>query len=268
MFRAAARKWGETSLVWPPLNIGHRGAAGEAPENTLASFELALRQGADGIEFDVHLSRDGVPVVIHDSRLNRTTSGSGRVGEHGAVALRRLDAGSWFNKRYPSRARSRYAGGKIPLLREALDWVRQRKCLAFVEIKQGGDTYPGIEAKVLTEIGRAGVARSTTIISFDFRTLRRVREMDARIALGIDFTRPLLAVRRARLIRASSVLPHWTFVSRRLLRRAHRAAIRVMAWDLDQPAWIRRKIRDGIDGVITNYPARLTEIRAGLDRID
>src|SRR6267378_6141215 len=80
-------------LLWPPLNIGHRGAAGEAPENTFAAFDLALRQGADGIEFDVHLSADGVPVVIHDARLERTTSGSGRVGKHTLASLRRLDAG-------------------------------------------------------------------------------------------------------------------------------------------------------------------------------
>jgi len=81
-------------LVWPPLKIGHRGAAGEAPENTLASFDLALRQGADGIEFDVQLSSDGVPMAIHDARLARTTSGSGWVWEHRASVLRRLDAGS------------------------------------------------------------------------------------------------------------------------------------------------------------------------------
>src|SRR5271165_2737923 len=89
-----------TSLVWPPLKIGHRGAAGEAPENTMASFELAWRQGVDGIEFDVQLSSDDVPMVIHDARLRRTTSGSGWVFEHRASVLRRLDAGSWFNRRY------------------------------------------------------------------------------------------------------------------------------------------------------------------------
>src|SRR5689334_18281508 len=85
-------------LVWPPLNIGHRGASGEAPENTLASFELAWQQGADGIELDIQLSSDGVPVVIHDPDLRRTTSGDGRVNESHARILKRLDAGSWFNR--------------------------------------------------------------------------------------------------------------------------------------------------------------------------
>lgn len=250
----------------PPLSIGHRGAAGEAPENTLISFELALRQGAEGIEFDVHLSRDSVPVVIHDPRLDRTTSGSGRVREHGVAALRRLDAGSWFNKRYPSRARSRYTGRKIPLLAEVLEWVRERNCRAFLEIKEGGDAYPGIETRVLAEIERANVAHLTTVISFDFPTIQRLRQMNSRIALGIDFTRPLLAVRRAKSIGATAVLPHWALTSRRLIRHAHDVRIQVIVWDLDQPRWMRRRISDGVDGIITNYPVRLAEVRSSISR--
>lgn len=250
----------------PPLNIGHRGAAGEAPENTMASFELALRQGADGIEFDVHLSADGVPVIIHDPRLDRTTTGSGWVHEHSARALRRLDAGSWFNKRFPSKARSRYRGCKIPLLAEALAWMRERNCRGLVEIKKGRKIYPGIEEKVLTEIERAGVAPFTTVISFNLPTLRRVRQSDSEISLGVDFTRPLLAVRRAKAIGATMVLPHWAFTSRRLVRRAHHAGIQVVIWDLDQPRWMQRKIFDGVDGIVTNYPARLAEVLAALLR--
>lgn len=253
-------------LHWPPLNIGHRGAGGEAPENTFAAFELALRQGADGLEFDVHLSADGVPVVIHDARLERTTSGHGRVREHTAAALRRLDAGSWFNRRYPSRARTRYAGLKIPLLSQVLAWARERRCLAYVEIKEGGDLYPGIEAKVLDVIDRTGSGDLTTVISFDFPTLRRLRQLNSGIPLGIDFNRPMRALRKAQSIGARTLLPHWAFASGRLIRRAHEAGIRVVVWDLDQPRRMRRKIADGVDGIVTYYPSRLEEIRAGWKR--
>ncbi len=264
LLQRAVERYRPASLLWPPLNIGHRGAAGDAPENTLPAFELALRQGADGIELDVHLSADGVPVVIHDSRLERTTSGIGPVSQEVLASLRRLDAGSWFNRRYPSRARPRYAGQKIPLLAEVLAWVRARKCLAFVEIKQGRRVYPGIEEKVLAEIDRAAVAQFTTVISFHLPTLRRLRQMDSRIPLGIDFTRPILAIRRARSLQAQSVLPHWAFASRRFIARAHRAGICVLVWDLDEPQWMHRKILDGVDGVITRYPAKLAEIRDSL----
>jgi glycerophosphoryl diester phosphodiesterase len=250
------------ALLSRPLNLGHRGASGEAPENTLAAFELAARQGADGIELDVHLSADGAPVVIHDARLDRTTSGSGLVSSYTFTQLRRLDAGSWFNRRFPARARARYAGVKIPLLTEVLAWVRDRKCLAFVEIKQARRLlYPGIEEKVLEEIARAGAAPFTTVISFHLPTLRRLRQMNSRLPLGIDFTRPLLAIRRAKSLKATSVLPHWAFASRRFLRRAHLAGLRVLVWDLDRPEWMRRKILDGVDGAITRYPATFGEIR-------
>ncbi len=250
-----------------PLNIGHRGAAADAPENTLAAFELALRQGADGIEFDVRLSADDVPVVIHDTRLDRTTSGRGRVRELNLAALRRLDAGSWFNRRYPARARGAYVGPKIPLLSETLAWIRERRCLGFVEIKKGRHPYPGMEEKVLEEIHRARVVPLVTLISFDLKTLQRLRQLDTRVSLGIDFTRPQLAVRRARSIKARTVLPHWAFASHRFLKRAHDAGLRVLVWDLEEPRWMRRKIADGVDGIITNRPASLAEVVRSLSSV-
>lgn len=242
------------------LNIGHRGAAGVAPENTLAAFDLALRQGAEGIEFDVHLSSDGVPVVLHDARLERTTSGSGPVSAMPLAVLKRLDAGSWFNRRYPARAHHRYAGLKIPTLAEVLHWVEKRNCLAFIEIKQSKSRYPGIEEKVLEEIYRARVAPLSTLISFDFPTLERIRLLDSQIALGLDFTRPLGAIRRARSIGATRLLPHWALATRRFIGRAHLAGLHVIVWDLNRPALMRRKIHDGVDGIITSYPARLAEV--------
>jgi glycerophosphoryl diester phosphodiesterase len=266
LLERAVGQFRPSHLLWPPLNIGHRGAGGEAPENTLAAFELAARQGADGVEFDVHLSADGVPVVIHDPHLQRTTSGAGLVREHSSSALRRLDAGSWFNRRYPSRARPRYAGLKIPLLSEALARMREKNLMAFVEIKEGGATYPGIERKVLAEIDRAGAALLTTIISFDLPTLQRVRQIDPQIPLGLDVTRPVLAIPRAKSIAASSLLPHWAFASRNLIRRSHRAGFHVVVWDLDQPRWMRRKIADGVDGIVTYFPARLEAIRMSLEK--
>jgi glycerophosphoryl diester phosphodiesterase len=247
-------------LIWPPLNIAHRGASGEAPENTLAAFDLAIRQGAGGIELDVHLSSDGIPMVIHDPRLSRTTSGGGWVMEHGANALRKLDAGSWFNRRFPEKARQRYVGAKIPVLAEVLAWARQHKVLAFVEIKAGRNSNPGIEAKVLDEIERAGARRLTTIISFDFATLRRVRQLDARISLGLDVSRSLLAIRRVMSVAGNAVLPHWSAGTRRFVRRAHKQSICVVSWTVDQPARMEWQLGEGVDGIITNYPARLREV--------
>jgi glycerophosphoryl diester phosphodiesterase len=239
------------------LIIGHRGASGDAPENTMAAFELALAQSADGIEFDVHLSRDGVPMVIHDARLNRTTSGRGRVRQYTAAALARLDAGSWFNRRFSARARARYTACRIPCLAEVLRWVRARRCQAWLEIKQPRLPYRGIEEKVLEQIYAAGTERITTVISFHLPTLRRIRRLDSSIPLGIDFTRPLLAVARARKVSAGTLLPHGRFAKRRWVARAHRAGLRVVVWGLDDPAAMRRALASGVDGIITSYPALL-----------
>jgi glycerophosphoryl diester phosphodiesterase len=248
-------------LVWPPLKIGHRGASGEAPENTMASFELAWRQGVDGIEFDVQLSSDDVPMVIHDARLLRTTSGSGWVWEHRASVLRRLDAGSWFNRRYRLRARERYAGARIPLLAEVLEWAKTRECLVFAEIK---DYRPGAAARVLEAIERAGVWRLVRVISFDLPALQQVRELNGQVRLGLDFSGRLQPIRRALALGADALLPHWAIATRRLIRRAHRERLQVIPWTVNYPLHMRRKILEGVDGLITNYPGRLTAV---LDRL-
>ena len=251
-------------LLWPPLNIGHRGAAGEAPENTLAAFEIALEQGADGIECDVRLSSDGIPVVIHDARLDRTTNGSGLVSEHAVTTLRRLDAGSWFNRANPDKAQRSFAGSRVPLLREVLAWVRQRGCRIFVEIKAGSDTCPGFEAEVLDTIHQEGTAQLATVVSFDYAAIRRLHLLDPTIALGVTLDRPVRAVHLAKLVKARDVVPHWALATRRFVRRAHREGLGVICWTVNEPERMRRKILEGVDGIVTDYPGRLSEIRAQL----
>jgi glycerophosphoryl diester phosphodiesterase len=155
-------------------------------------------------------------------------------------------------------------GAKIPVLAEVLAWARQHKLFAFVEIKAGRNSYPGIEAKVLDEIERAGVRRLTTIVSFDFETLRRVRQLDTRISLGLDVSRSLLAIRRVMSVAGNAVLPHWAIGTRRFVRRAHKQSLCVVSWTVDQPARMERKIADGVDGIITNYPAKLAEVLSRL----
>jgi glycerophosphoryl diester phosphodiesterase len=248
----------------PPLIVAHRGAAADLPENTLEAFELAWQQGADGIEFDVHLSLDDVPVVIHDPCLDRTTSGRGRVRDHSVRALKRLDAGVWFNERYPFKTRPQNEALRIPFLSEALDWVRKRNCRAFVEIKEGGEAYPGIEGKVVEAIFRAGVLDQTTVISFDLPTLRRCRELHPSIALGIDYSRPVHALSGARCVSAVSLHPHWMFISARSVSCVHRAGFQVLAWGFDAETPVRELIRSGINGLMTDCPAAALQVRASL----
>lgn len=202
-------------------------------------------------------------MVIHDARLARTTSGCGWVWEHRASVLRRLDAGSWFNRRHRLRARERYAGARIPLLAEVLQWVKARQCLAFVEIK---DYRRGVAAKVLQEIERTDVLHLALVVSFDLPSLEQIRQSNKQARLGWDFSGRLLPIRRALALGAETLLPHWMIASRGLIHRAHGEGLKVVPWTVDYPLHMRRKILDGVDGLITNYPARLTAVLDHLEQ--
>ena len=139
-----------------PWIIGHRGVPYEAPENTLSGFELAISQGADLIELDLHMSADWQLFVIHDDTVDRTTDGTGRVGDLAADELRVLDAGSWMSPKY--------CGEKIPTLSEVLELIASRAGIV-VELKHGSDQYPGIERKLVRAIETANSLADVIVIS-------------------------------------------------------------------------------------------------------
>jgi glycerophosphoryl diester phosphodiesterase len=250
-------------LIWPPLKIGQRWTAGEEPENTVASFGSALRNGAEGISLDVQLSSDGIPVVICDAQLTRTTSASHWVKEHPASTLIQLDADSRFNRQFPSRTRVQRAHARILLLSEILHWLRDQKCMALVAIN---DPTADAEFKVLQAIDHARVRHITRVIANSLPELRRLRHMDAKVHLGLRFAGRPPAIRHVKALGAEVLLPHWKATSPSFILRAHRAAILVIPWTVDSPRQMRRTILEGVDGIITNYPAKLTETVARLQK--
>jgi glycerophosphoryl diester phosphodiesterase len=212
---------------------------------------------------EVQLSSDGVPIVISGGTLSRTTSGRGRVREKQANTLLQLDAGSWFNHRFPSRARQHYASAPIPLLFEVLYWVREQKCMALVAIK---NPQPEAEVKVLKEIDRAKVHDLTRVIAYNLPGLRRLRQLDRKVHIGLSIAGRLPAIREAKALGAEVLLPHWKAASPSFIYRAHRASMLVIPWTVDSPRQMRRTILEGVDGIITNYPAKLTETVARLSK--
>lgn len=200
------------------LCIGHRGARGFAPENTLPAIERAAQLGCDMVEIDVHLSRDGVPVVHHDDRLGRCTDVAERfpgratayLSEFTLDELRSLDAGSWYLRELalpaPQRQpflrtleaaeiaahvgpgqQAQYGGGqvRIPLLAEVLERAAALGLAVNVEIKSIPRLYPGIAAKVVDEIVRTGMRGHVIVSSFDHEQLLEVRRLDAELPLGV-----------------------------------------------------------------------------------
>lgn len=230
-----------------PMVVAHRGASGEAPENTLAAFRLALELGAEGVELDVHLSAEGVPVVLHDALVDRTTDGRGPVRDLSLEALRGLDAGRWFA--------DRFSGERIPTLAEALALLRPVRVI--VEIKNGPIYYEGIAREVAAVIRETGHP-AVTVSSFDHPVLLEMKELCPRLPTAVLFVaRPIDPVRLAKDAGAAYLHPQWAYVTAAMVEQAHRAGLRVEAWTVDDPVVMTRLAEMGVDGIMSNYPGRL-----------
>ncbi|MCO5172146.1 MAG: glycerophosphodiester phosphodiesterase [Planctomycetes bacterium] len=241
------------------LVIAHRGASADAPENTLAAVREAVRQTAHAIEVDLHQTRDGAVVALHDADVGRTTDGRGRVGDMTLAEVRALDAGSWFAPEH--------AGERVPTLAEVLA-ATPHDVLLVLEVKDGGCVYPGIEERVVAAVRAAGRPRGATVLkSFDPDVLEtfaalapelpRLYVVVARVpwlGLAID-RRPRLTDPLERDVTWLQV--HAAFVTGRLVRRAHERGYRIVAWDAQSECRMRRMIELGVDAIETDHPARL-----------
>lgn len=228
-----------------------------APENTLAAFRAAEICGADGIELDVHLSRDGVPVVLHDETLDRTSNGCGQVVRWSVAELSHLDAGSWFDPDF--------SGEKIPTLEEVLVWAGERLRIN-IEIKTAAAAAAVL--LLLRDFPRSRVL----ISSFDHRLLAGVRQQDDTLPLGFlcdsRFWRG--GVRRAVASGAESYHPRADVVSRSLLLACRQAGLAVYPWTVDAAAEVRRFLLLGVAGLFTNDPrgvVRVLESRRNVPKL-
>lgn len=230
-----------------PRVIAHRGASGHRPENTAPAFALALEQGADMIETDLHLSKDGEIVLTHDAGLGHLGA-EGEVSDLSWAELRRLDAGG--GERVPALAETLDAfGGRIP-------WN--------LEIKKPDRVghYEGIEARALQAVEARGLLAETLFSCFWDPVLERLRAQsaEARLALLLDPRYPHDPIERARRLGAEAINPHWSMIDAPLLAAAHGAGLAVHAYTVDDPAEIHRLIELGVDGLFTNHPDRMRAI--------
>jgi glycerophosphoryl diester phosphodiesterase len=240
------------------LNWAHRGASGHAPPNTLAAFLLAAEMGADGIELDVHLSRDGEVVVIHDDTVDATTNGRGRVSAMTLAELKGLDAGGWYD--------TSFAGERIPMLQEVIDAVGHR-LLINVEIKVEAGYHPmAQEAETVRLLEDNALIERVIVSSFSLGSLQRVHRLNPHIPLGLLYGRPqpsfLPAVLRWIGMPYDALHPHFGFVNPRSLARARRWGMPVNVWTVNGTADMRRMADYGVNGIITDYPDILGQVLA------
>ena len=214
--------------------VGHRGAAGVVPENTLRGFRYAIELGVDYVECDVHLTRDGHLVVIHDETVSRTTNGRGRVRDLDFMIVRSLDAGE---------------GQQIPTLDEVLATVRGRVRL-LCELKGEGVEDAAVDAVLARDM-----AEEVIFTSFHLDRLARVRERGDDLQIGVIFRDPGEDdLRRAVDLGACSVGIHYRNLCLRLVDEAHNLGLDVRAWNPDTLREQKAMIALGVDGVSTNRP--------------
>ena len=231
----------------------HRGASGYYPENTMASFEGAVKQKTDGIELDVHLSKDGYLVVCHDETLNRTTNGTGFIKQYDLFQLKQLDAGGWFDRKY--------RGEKIPLLDEVMELVKAANIELNIEIKAGSIFYKGIEEKVLELIEKHSLAEKTIISSFDHYALVKIKELNPNIKTGILYVESLYKpLDYIRTTKANALHPNFITVTKELVDEAKENGVEINAYTINREEDMDRMNKLGITGIITNYPDKAKEI--------
>lgn len=245
------------------LNVAHRGARTVAPENTIAAFELAADQGADGVELDVQLSADGAIVVIHNDTVDATTDGTGTVAEMPLAALRELDAGSHLSPEF--------AGERIPTLDEVFEAVGER-LLINVELKALSPTGDGarlLAQAVVKAIRHHNLASRVLLSSFNPLALRAVKQIDRSLPAGYLYAPDLpLLLRKGWLARPvigrhEARHPHYSMVDVRYMRWARRHHYRVNVWTVNDVEDIRRMRDLGVDMIISDRPDLVQDVLQG-----
>lgn len=232
----------------------HRGWSGKYPENTIPAFKAALSLGVDGIEFDVHLTRDGKIVVLHDARLERTTNGMGPVSNYTLAEIKALDAGSWF---HPT-----YIGTPIPTLAEVLILIGQHPTPVDIniEIKVGDAPYQDLEELVWQQVCDFGLMEQTIISSFHHGVLRKLKTNYKDANVGLLYRSPADMIHEAIYFDAKAIHPRHTTITPPLVAMMHQHGIKVNAWTANRPRDIVRVRRMNVDAVITNHPDLFQQI--------
>lgn len=235
------------------LVFAHRGGARLRPENTLLAFDHGMSLGADGLEFDVRLSRDGVVVVHHDATLERTTDGTGPVAAHTADELARLDAGFHFNG---FRGRT----GGVPRLDDVLRRYPNARCI--IELKAD---EPELAHRTIDTVRAADALERVALGSFSTRVLRAARAREPRLVTGASREETRLALYRSwvrwpvrrppyREFQVPEISGATRVVSPRFVRHAHEAGVAVRVWTVDEERDMRRLLSWGVDGLISDRP--------------
>ncbi|MDD6047108.1 MAG: glycerophosphodiester phosphodiesterase [bacterium] len=226
----------------------HRGASGYAPENTIPAFKLAVEQGADGVELDVHMSSDGKLIVIHDETVDRTSNGSGRVVDMTCQELKRLDF---------SNGMEGYENVRIPTLREVYGLLKNTNLTINVEVKCDVVIYYGIWDHLIALEREMGMQGRILYSSFNHYVLLKIRELDPEAKIGLLYSEAMVDPWvYAKYVGANALHPHYLAALNcpGMLEGCRKAGVDVHPWTANDPQVMRELVGAGVAAIITNYP--------------
>nr|WP_244535732.1 glycerophosphodiester phosphodiesterase family protein [Lentibacillus halodurans] len=235
--------------------IAHRGSSGHAPENTIAAYDLGFEQKADYIEIDIQMTKDGELVSIHDTTIDRTTDGTGSVGDYTLEELRNLDAGSWFDQSF--------AGEKIPTFEEILDRYRG-KIGILIELKSPG-LYPGVEQKVANTLIERNMDKPNNhkivVQSFNHDSVKRFHDLLPSMPVGVlvgygqaDEGKITDEHLEEYAEYADYVNPNKELLDQDTVDRIHQNELKTWPYTVVDQEWVDQLMEYGVDGIITDYP--------------
>ncbi len=255
-----------------PLIIAHRGASGDAPENTLIAFQKALDANADGIELDVQLSADNIPMVFHDKTLKRVGNRKDILTDLTAAELGKIDVGSWFNVKNPDKFKHEFAQQPVPTLAQVFDLMKPHNKRIYVELKCGRKASPDLVNAVGELIEKYELVENVTVLSFNHSSLIEMKEHFPHIKTGALFAPKLLMLLhiRRRLIKktqdcsANEMALHFSLAKAKTVNKGISNNLPTVIWTANNKDWVKRAIKRNIAAVITNYPAKLLAEREEL----
>jgi len=236
------------------LNIAHRGFSGKYPENTMKAFEEAVRAGCDGIETDLHLTKDGIIVLCHDERLDRTTNGKGFIAEYDYKELCKFNAGINFGEGSSNE--------KIPTLDDLLDFVMDKDLFINLELKNNIINYIGLEEKAILKIHEYKLEENVILSSFNHYSMVKVKEINPDIKTGLLYVSTIYNVHvYAKNIHADAVHPFFPAVQdKNIIREIKESGLKINAYTVNEEQHMKQLMDLGIDGIITNFPDRLKKL--------
>ncbi|PLT35684.1 glycerophosphodiester phosphodiesterase [Bacillus sp. V5-8f] len=262
---------GETSMAKEKhkdiVNVSHRGASGYAPEHTILSYEMGEKMHGDYIEVDLQMTKDGKLIAMHDEKLDRTTNGTGLVKDYTLEQIKQLDAGTWFNEKYPQYAKPEYVGVQVPTLEEVFKKFGKNKSY-YIETKSP-EVYPGMEEELLRLVNKYDINKRALLVqSFSDESLLKMNSLDPSIKLiqllsyksNASITEEDIAKIKQYAV---GVGPNYTYLNPEYVQKVVNSGLDIHPYTVNDKETMQKLIDWGVTGMFTNFPDLLHEVKKG-----